>query len=256
MLTGIDHIVILVSDLETAIRNYKQLGFTVAPGGRHPTSTHNALIGFADGAYLELLAFYQPNPESKWWVKLEQGGGLIDFCLQTDNLLSEIAAFREAGIPMSDPKPLSRVRPDGYQLSWMLSTYSGQDQGGVGFLIEDETPREERVPKETQHENQVTGIGAMTIAVNDIATIRRWYASLLRDDGQEIEREDLDAAGVRFSIGPHSFDFVAPKGSAGPLSDWLRDRGPSPYAATFVTASGKKGPLDEAKTLGAHLSLV
>ncbi len=248
MLTGIDHIVILVSDLETAIRNYEQLGFTVVPGGRHPTLTHNALISFADGAYIELLAFYQPNPESRWWARLEQGGGLIDFCLQTDNLLSEIAAFREAGIRMSDPKPLSRVRPDGYQLSWLLSIYSGHSQDGVGFLVEDETPREERVPKETKHENQVTGIGALTIAVDDLATIRRWYAAILGVDGQEIERDDLDATGVHFKIGPHGFDFVTPKGLGSPLRDWLRDRGPSPSAATLKTASGKTSLLEVMQT--------
>lgn len=248
MLTGIDHLMILVSDLETAITNYKQLGFTVAPGGKHPTGTHNALIAFADGAYVELLAFYQPNPESKLWAKLEQGGGLVDFCMQTDNLLSEIAVFRDAGIGMTDPMPLSRVRPDGYQLSWVLSSHPGRYRGVIPFLIEDETPREERVPKETKHENQVTGIGTLTIAVDDITTIRRWYAAALQDVGQEIERLDLDAAGVRFTIGPHSFDFVAPKGLCSPLRDWLGERGPSPYATTLKTASGKTSLLEVMKT--------
>lgn len=248
MLTGIDHIVILVSDLETAIRHYEQLGFTVVPGGKHPTFTHNALISFADGSYVELLAFYQPNPESKWGAKLEQGGGLIDFCMQTDDLISEIVIFREAGIQMTDPLPLSRVRPDGYRLSWVLSSHLGEYRGVIPFLIEDETPREERVPRETQHENQVTGISTLTIAVDDLATIRQWFTSILGDDGQETERDDLDAAVVHFKIGPHGLDFVAPKGADGPLRDWLRKRGPSPYAATLKTASRKTNLLEVMKT--------
>jgi len=248
MLTGIDHIVILVPDLETAIRHYTQLGFTVAPGGKHPTFTHNALISFADGAYVELLAFYQPNPESRWWARLEQGGGLIDFCMQTDDLQAEITTFRDAGISMTDQMPLSRVRPDGYQLSWVLSSHLGKYRGVIPFLIEDETPREERAPKETKHENQATGIDTLTIAVDDLATIRRWYAGILGDDGQEIECEDLNATGAHFKIGPHELDFVTPGRSGSPLNEWLCARGSSPYAATLKTASGKTSLLDVMKT--------
>ena len=77
MLQGIDHIVIAVPDLAVASRNYEALGFTVVPGGRHPVGTHNALIAFADGAYIELIAFYEKNTQHKWWVPLEKGGGLV-----------------------------------------------------------------------------------------------------------------------------------------------------------------------------------
>jgi hypothetical protein len=144
--------------------------------------------------------------------------------------------------------PLSRVRPDGYRLSWVLSSHLGEYRGVIPFLIEDETPRAERVPCETHHENQVTGIGTLTIAVDDLATIRRWFAAVLGNDGQEIERDDLDATGVHFKIGPHGFDFVTPKGAGSPLRAWLRERGPSPYAATLKTASGKTSLLDVMKT--------
>ena len=48
MLLGIDHIVIVVRDLDAAAQDYERLGFTVVPGGKHPVGTHNALIAFAD----------------------------------------------------------------------------------------------------------------------------------------------------------------------------------------------------------------
>jgi len=255
MLTGIDHLIILIRDLETGLESYAQLGFNVVRGGRHPTGTHNGLIGFDDGSYLELLAFYEPKPESKLWPKLQQGGGLVDCCLQTDNLRADIAAFREAGIDMSDPMPLSRVRPDGYKLDWLLSLYGGQHRGVVPFLIEDVTPREERAPKERTHPNRVTGIETLTIAVDNLETIRSWYESMLRTKGLEIERPDLDAIGVRFRIGPHDFEFVIPE-HPGLVSEWLRRRGPSLYGATLTTTSSNEGPLDETKSLGAQLALV
>ena len=61
---GLDHIVIAVADLDTAIADFRSLGFTVQPGGRHPGRTsHNALIVFADGAYFELIAWTAPAPQ-------------------------------------------------------------------------------------------------------------------------------------------------------------------------------------------------
>src|SRR5204862_6781240 len=109
MLKGIDHLVVAVPDLDVARKSYEALGFTVVPGGRHPIGTHNALIAFADGAYLELIAFFEPNAQHRWYQRLQQGGGFIDYCLQTDDLAGDVRAFRAAGVPVADPRPLSRV---------------------------------------------------------------------------------------------------------------------------------------------------
>jgi catechol 2,3-dioxygenase-like lactoylglutathione lyase family enzyme len=256
MLLGIDHLVIAVGDLDRAIKNYTELGFTVVPGGRHPVGTHNALISLADGAYIELIGFYETNPNHRWWTPLERGGGLVDVCMQTDDLLADTAALRRAGVSIDDPTPLTRTRPDGYRLKWVLSIPREGHRGLAPFLIQDETPRDERIPRETTHASRVNGIGTLTIAVADVTTVRSWYAQTLGQPGLAIQLEELDASGVRFTIGPHSLDFVAPRSARSPLGDWLRVRGPSPYAATLKTSSGRIGPLDEAKSLGARLSLV
>ncbi|MBW2551150.1 MAG: VOC family protein [Deltaproteobacteria bacterium] len=53
-----DHVIILVDDLEAASADFEALGFTVTPGGEHGEGlSHNALIHFADGTFFELLAF-------------------------------------------------------------------------------------------------------------------------------------------------------------------------------------------------------
>lgn len=255
MLRGIDHLVIVVPDLPTAIKNYEALGFTVVPGGRHPVGSHNALIAFQDDSYIELIAFYQPSLEHKWWAPLQKGGGLVDFCMQTDDLLGDTALFRKAGVEIDDPSPLSRTRPDGYQLKWVLSIPKGAHRGVAPFLIQDETPREERVPRQMVHRNGVAGIGRVTVAVEDVEKVRPWYATALGLSGEDVRDENLDAAGARFVVGPHLFDFLAPRSAGSPLRDWLWARGASPYAAMLRTASGMTGPLDQAKTLGARLSL-
>lgn len=252
MLTAIDHLVTVVPELEAAMSSYRGLGFTVTPGGRHPIGSHNALIGLADGSYLELIAFFEPNAQHRWYRRLQQGGGLIDFCLQTDDLDGDVAAFRRAGVPIADRRPLSRVRPDGYTLRWTLSI-PDEHAGVAPFLIADETPREERVPRATAHANGATGIEVVTVAVHDAASVRRWYAAVPGTAVAPVERDDLQASGICVSIGSHRLDFVTPGDSRSPLADWLTTRGPSPYAATLTSAS-KKGPLDPASTCGARLS--
>src|SRR5918998_5896519 len=66
----LDHFVIVVADLDRAIEDYAALGFTVTPGGVHADGrTHNALVPFADGTYLELIAFRAgvDAPDHHWW---------------------------------------------------------------------------------------------------------------------------------------------------------------------------------------------
>src|SRR5216683_2636304 len=132
MLKGIDHIVIVVRDLDAAVTDYGRLGFTVVRGGRHPSmGTHNALVAFSDGAYFELMAFTPPIADTlNWWYSaLTIGGGLVDFCVQTTDLEADAEAFRKAGAEIAKSFRMGRERPDGYKLSWQIATTEGADRG-------------------------------------------------------------------------------------------------------------------------------
>jgi catechol 2,3-dioxygenase-like lactoylglutathione lyase family enzyme len=256
MLTGIDHLVVAVTDLEQAVTGYRDLGFTVVPGGRHTgIGTYNALIAFQDGSYVELIAFYEPRPDHRWWAALQAGGGLVDYCLQTDDLPGDTLAFRKAGVDIGEPEPKHRTRPDGYQVRWVFSLARGGHRGVAPFIIQDETPREERVPRETTHPNGVTGFGTLTVAVEDAATVAGWYAQVLGRPGARTVSGTLRGAGTRFVIGPHALDLLAPDASGGPLREWLAARGGSPYLATLRGGGRGAGLLPEAKTCGARLRM-
>jgi hypothetical protein len=252
---GIDHLPIMFKELEPATIAYRELGFTVVPGGEHPVGTHNALVAFADGSYLELIAFKRPNDQHRWWDAAQEGGGFIDFCMSTDDLAADIQAFRGAGVKMSDPVTGIRVRPDGYRLSWVVASTPKLFGFQVPFLIQDHTPREERIGKQTNHPNGVTGLASITVATDDVARVRGWWSPVLRQPGVEIERDDIDSAGVRFMAGSHALDFVSPRTTASPLTGWLRERGPSPYAMTLKTSDDKSRVLDETKA-GARITLL
>jgi len=253
MFTAIDHLVIVVPELEAAIRDYTAAGFTVVRGGRQNIGrTHNALIAFADDSYLELIAFLNPAAGHPWYTALEEGGGIVDFCMQTDNFAADAETMRRAGVAMGMPMPMTRERPDGYRLSWVLEIPGPPLNGQVPFLIKDDTPRAERLPRERSHRNGVTEIKSLTIAVEDPSAASIPYTRVLGRPAAPIQRSELDGAGARLMIGAHAVDPIAPNGAEGPLADWIKLRGQSPYAA--VLAGPASAHLDSA--LLGHARLV
>jgi catechol 2,3-dioxygenase-like lactoylglutathione lyase family enzyme len=252
MLRGIDHVVILVPELDAAVETYMRLGFTVVPGGRHDVATHNALIGFADGAYIELIAFWENSPEHRWHRYLALGCGLVDYCMRTDDLSGDAAALRKKGVAMSERQPMSRVRPDGHRLEWSLSLAT-RTQGITPFLIEDITPREERLPRQTTHENGVTGILALTIAVQNLATVRP-LASLL-GAGQPLESSGGEPSGLCYVNRSHRLEFVRP-GKGGAMPHWLSSRGLGGVFSLALKTTGEPAAINPRQALDARLSLV
>lgn len=251
MIQGIDHLVVVVQDLAQTSRDYAQLGFTVVPGGQHPVGSHNALIAFQDGAYLEIIAFYREAVDHRWWNPLQKGERLVDLCFQTDDLRGDTEKLRAAGVAINNPVPWSRKRPDGYELKWLLSLATGSHRGVAPFLIEDVTPRRERIPRQFEHSNRIVGIDKVIVAVGELAPVEKWYGAVLGKSGTAIADAGLGAEGVRFEAGPHAVEFLTPRDAASPLIGWLRQFGPSPYAA-FLKGRAQE-TLDPRLTHGAHL---
>jgi catechol 2,3-dioxygenase-like lactoylglutathione lyase family enzyme len=257
MVKGIDHVVIAVKDLELAIKSYRQLGFTVVPGGRHAgLGTSNALIAFADGAYLELIAFSPPVPAALdlWYSAIAWGGGLVDFCAQSDDLEGDVAVFRRAGAVIGAPFVMERVRPDGYTVRWTLATTQGASRGVIPFFIRDTTPRDERVPRDRKHENGVIGISSLSIVVRNKTEVAEIYAKALGEPEAPLQREDLAASGLSVIIGPHKLHLLEPKGS-GAVAQHIELRGPSPFEVSLETTGGRLSRLDLAATAGVRLIL-
>src|SRR6202165_1282689 len=102
MLRQLDHV---VRDLASAVSDHRRRGFTVTPGGEHADgTTHNALITFADGSYLELVAFRDLSRAltHRWWKIAADGGGLADFALLSDDITADSAA--PAALVKNPPK--------------------------------------------------------------------------------------------------------------------------------------------------------
>lgn len=270
MIRQIDHLVIISTDLERAIANAREAGFTVVPGGTHGDGrTHNALIAFRDGAYIELIA---PTSEDamqgdhRWFPRLRHGGGLVDFCLLGDALDTETTAIRERGVDYPTPTPMARNRPDGVRLEWTLSTPAGDvGESGMPFLIEDITPRAFRVPhneSETMHPNGAVGVAGVTVLVRDLDGSRRDYEAILGTTGKELTAAfSDDRLGVILPIGDGGSQWVMlVEPQSGAAVEHLEAHGQGPYRATLRTREGAIAPgegqyLDPALFSGARILL-
>ena len=256
MILGIDHIVIAGPDLDTLTSTFRAIGFNVVGGGKHPIGSYNNLIGLRDGAYIELLSFYEESPNHYWWDAVhERGGGLIDFCMQTDNIGADYAVFESQGVEMSSLVGLSRERVDGYQLSWLNNEIYGEYQGLIPFVIEDETPRLERVPKENLHDNQVIGIDTITLVARDLDLAERIMETALGTPGSAVTDERLNAHGFAFDVGPHRLEYLTPSGESSPLHEHKAANNPVPYRIKFKT-EGEQACYEPAAAAGVRIELV
>lgn len=259
MTLPLDHVVIAVADLDKAMSDYARLGFTVLRGGEHPgRGSHNALVVFADGAYLELIAFTRAVPEFRWWQVLDRAGeGFVDFALLPDDIDRVVATARARGFGIEAPEDGARARPDGVKLAWKMARAATSD---VPFLCGDVTPRALRVPEGAMrvHANGVVGVGEIVVAVADVAASAKRYAAYL---GATIDAGSSGAGTRRASLrlSGCTVTLVSPSGDgaeAKALETHLAHRGDGPCKLVFTGGSAAKpGMLDSALTHGARLEI-
>lgn len=255
MPTGIDHIVIAVTSLEAAVVDYRRAGFTVTPGGEHHGGrTHNALIPFADGAYIEIIAFRDPEAavDHRWAARLLKGEGLIDYALRADDLRAEVTALRARGLNATDPQDGGRTRLDGQRVDWQTVRFLGASSPALPFYCVDRTERSLRVPdgEAAIHQNGVRGVEEVTVVVNDLAAAAPQFAALTGDAGTPVATGESPVREARlFRAGGAGIRVVEPDASASELRDHLERRGDSIYAVSLTAPAGG----DEAIPLGlAH----
>jgi catechol 2,3-dioxygenase-like lactoylglutathione lyase family enzyme len=246
MITGIDHLVILFPKLDDAIEMYRGLGFQVLPGGEHPYGTHNALVTFQDGSYLELIAFQHPEkPHDHRWYRFLDRPGLVDFALGAENVETELERIRAAGVNYQDVRPGARKRLDGVQLEWRTLPPQNSRTGELPFLIDDVTERHLRVPggPEAEHENSVTGIRRLIVAVRDLGEAIEEYNAIFGTDPERGAHEDLGADTATYRCGSHEVMLAYPTTPSSPLVERIQKSGDGPFQVT-LKADGKIIPSD------------
>ncbi len=251
MAHSIDHILVLVRDLAAASADYAAAGFTVTPGGVHADgTTHNALIPFADGTYLELIAPTRGDrlPDEVFGPRLQRGEGLVDYALGAADLDVEAARLRSMGVPTTGPVDGGRERPDGQRVRWRTLTVHPEGVT-LPFLIADVTPRSLRVPGEAaaRHALGITRLVGLTIVVADLAASAQALGDLLGTAGQALDPPEGGST-VQFAVGPQWVVLAQPGDEASVARRYLETWGEGPYEVTLSA-----GP-DAAPAAGTALS--
>jgi hypothetical protein len=140
MLTGLDHIILGIDDLDRGVAWVEQqTGVRAIFGGVHPgRGTRNALLALGPNCYLEIIA---PDPQQSapaWFTQIitMPDPKLIAWAVHTADLATLAQTAVAAGLPIDGPHDGARSRPDGKMLSWRLF-HLRDDRGGLlPFFIE------------------------------------------------------------------------------------------------------------------------
>lgn len=248
MLTGIDHVVIAVPDLERAVETYARLGFNVHPGGSHPgMGTHNALALF-EADYLELLAVRDPaeyraaaiprhSPLAGLHELAARGGGFRAIAIASDDLAADVAAMRRRGVDVGDVVAGARRTPAGQELRWELAVLGPRDPLPVFFIqhLTSLAERQRQVPGATDHPNGVRRAERVYVAVENVAGAARHYSRVLGTPEPKVEHGTVIKADMAvFALGRAGLT-VAQPAAPGPAAEALARQGPGPFQVLYRT---------------------
>jgi len=172
---GLDHVVVLVRDLDRARDTYGRLGFTLTPRGYHSLGSQNHCIMFGRD-YIELMAVPKPHPAIQYFSDfLASGEGLGAIALATDDADGAHAELARAGIAAEAPLALSRpVGHLGDARFRLVQLAPAQTPGFRTFLCQHYTREIVWRP-----EHQAHAIGAREIAsIAVVAKDARCYAAV------------------------------------------------------------------------------
>lgn len=197
MITGLDHVVLVTLDLASTVAEWRKRGFSVHMGGAHAGGlSENALVGLADGSYVELFAFVdlaRARATHRWAPVAERGGGWADFALGSNDLVQDTTALGDlVARPMEDG---GRTRPDELRIAWR----SARLVSPLPFLIQDVTARELRVPsgEAARHANGTSGVASVILGARDPVAVTRRYARLRDIGAPPIEIVAAERDGLR-----------------------------------------------------------
>ena len=180
-ITGIDHPVIAVRDMELARAAYERLGFIVPPRGSHREwGTGNWCIQFAND-YLELRGILVPGKETHGLGRfLERREGLMGVAFGTVGARTTHDALTSAGLHPRPVKPLTRnfELPEGtVPVSFELCFLDPAETPGLMSVVicQHLTPERLRRPEWLEHPNGVRRIRGLTGITRDIKdTLGAW----------------------------------------------------------------------------------
>jgi catechol 2,3-dioxygenase-like lactoylglutathione lyase family enzyme len=238
---GLDHVRVLVRDLEAAKDRYRNvLGFRVPPRGdnyRHPLGSYQTVTRFGDAFYLELLAVHDRvkmsagRPEMVQFLDRHEGGHSVLLNVRSARAAADLLRGRGLAAlgptaggfePSNDDGPLSQP--------WWLVNFSAAPFTKEAFSLieyEPDWPAQQRhAAGWIDQPNGVNGVRAVWLAVADLSSAATHFAALglERQHAFGLDHLDADACEVQVAEGQNIW-LLQPRGERGPVGVFLAARG-------------------------------
>ncbi len=205
--TGLDHVIVLVDDLDRGEASMAALGFRPTPRGHHSEEmgTANATVVLRDGTYFEVLGLVAETDANRAIrAGLAERRNLFGLAMKTDDADAAQARFDEAQIGAGTMRAFSRPvdLPGGPRDASFRTAYldGAATPGAYGFVCEHLTPDVVWRPDFLDQPNAVTGIRRIVgVAADPSVAVATWA---------RIAGLEADGSGVR--MGERRLDFIEP----------------------------------------------
>ncbi|MEQ4715492.1 VOC family protein [Nonomuraea sp. B19D2] len=170
------HVMLKVSDLHQAVRDFRELGFVVDYASAERKARH-AHIWFAKGPIIEILTTPPGAELLKWpidlafgrgsgtrmtrWARAAEGFCDVAVVTREPDLAEPSQRLRRAGVAMGRAVKWTRSRPDGAQTRFQFA-YPRNDR--LPFLVSPYDPPQH--PAEVAHPNGATGLTGVHMDVS------------------------------------------------------------------------------------------
>ena len=237
---GIDHVVLVVRELDGARDTFARMGFTVTPRGDHTLGSKNHCVMFGHD-YIELLMSpaENPHPSRQYYTEFARAGeGLAGIALKSANAKGAYTELLWAGFQPGDVLEFARpvALPEGTREARfrVVQPRPGSTPGGRVFVCEHLTRDLVWRPEYQRHANGATGLAAVAIVCDDVARAAQAYERLFDSKAKPI------AEGLLVETADTPIAFVTAQSLAKRLPDlWISARPAPLFAALFVRVADR-----------------
>ena len=191
---NLEHVVIAVRDLAAATASYERLGFTVTPGGSHPSggTTGNGVF-FSNGTYLELLTYYDREKAADLAKFLEEREGPRSIAVEVSSAVAIRDSLQAAGIEGAEPTKGKWESTSPVTKEW-LTIYPKPALPGNIFFID-------YLKASPSHPNTATGIRSVWVMVKTLQEATHTFERLGFAVGKQIQAPRFGAVAQEVTLG-------------------------------------------------------
>jgi catechol 2,3-dioxygenase-like lactoylglutathione lyase family enzyme len=245
---GLDHVGIVVRDLQQAVQSYAALGFSTTSEGAPHGGLRNVGIMFGSN-YLELISVDKEKVANSSFVApyidfltKREGAGFV--ALDVSSAQDTYTFLRAKGLDVTEPQASKAIDEQTKQPQtnlWKSIDFNKPvvPPDALGF-VEYTTTRGTNVPP---HSNTAVRLVSVWMAVTNLDSAIKAYASVGLPPGRQAHHDRLGGAGREIPAGQGSIMLLEPN-SAGPLASFC-----AKYGEGIIAVTLEVGDLRAARTM-------